>query len=112
MPDESLFDLAGRRALVTGGSRGIGAATARLLARAGADVAITYRTRQADAEAVAAEIAALGRRASVHRVELADREGTWTRRSTRIASALGRPRHLRRQRRHLAVGRSRGARHA
>jgi 3-oxoacyl-[acyl-carrier protein] reductase len=73
MPDETPFALAGRRALVTGGSRGIGAATARLLARAGADVAITYRSRQADAEVVAAAVAALGRRASVHRVELADR---------------------------------------
>ena len=73
MPDESAFELSGRRALVTGGSRGIGAATARLLARRGADVALTYRTRQADAEVVAAEIAALGRRSSVHRVELTDR---------------------------------------
>lgn len=73
MPDESLFALAGRRALVTGGSRGIGAATARLLARQGADVALTYRTRVADAKAVAAEITALGRRASVHRVELANK---------------------------------------
>ena len=73
MPDDSLFTLAGKRALVTGGSRGIGAATARLLARSGADVAITYRTRQADADVVAAEIAALGRRASAHRIELADR---------------------------------------
>jgi len=73
MPDDSLFDLAGRRALVTGGSRGIGAATVRLLARGGADVALTYRTRQADAEVVAAEVAAVGRRSSVHRVELADR---------------------------------------
>ena len=73
MPDETPFALAGRRALVTGGSRGIGAATARLLARAGADVAITYRSRQADADVVAAEVASLGRRSSVHRVELADR---------------------------------------
>lgn len=73
MPDDALFRLSGRRALVTGGSRGIGAATARLLARCGADVAITYRSRQGDAEAVAAEIAACGRRAAVHRVELADR---------------------------------------
>ena len=74
MPDDSLFSLAGTRALVTGGSRGIGAATARLLAQKGADVAITYRTRQADAEAVAAELTAVGRRASIHRIELADRK--------------------------------------
>ena len=73
MPDESMFTLAGRRAFVTGGSRGIGAATARLLARQGADVALTYRTRLADAKAVAAEITALGRRASVHRVELSNK---------------------------------------
>jgi 3-oxoacyl-[acyl-carrier protein] reductase len=73
MPDDSPFALAGRRALVTGGSRGIGSATARLLARLGADVAITYRTRQADAERVAAEVAALGGRSSVHGIELADR---------------------------------------
>ena len=72
MPDESMFGLQGRRALVTGGSRGIGAATARLLARAGADVAITYRTRKADADAVAAQVSALGRSASVHPVQLAD----------------------------------------
>ena len=55
MPDESLFSLTKRRALVTGGSRGIGAATARLLARLGAAVALTYCTRKADADAVEAE---------------------------------------------------------
>jgi 3-oxoacyl-[acyl-carrier protein] reductase len=47
-----LIDLSGKAVLVTGGSRGIGAATARMLAAAGAHVAITYRTRRADAEAV------------------------------------------------------------
>jgi 3-oxoacyl-[acyl-carrier protein] reductase len=73
MPEQSLFDLTGRRALVTGGSRGIGAATVRLLARHGADVALTWRTRKADADAVAADVCALGRRCSVHQVELADR---------------------------------------
>ncbi len=57
-----MISLAGRTALVTGGSRGIGRATALLLARAGADVALTYLSRAGDAEAVADEIRALGRR--------------------------------------------------
>ncbi|HEV3343101.1 MAG TPA: SDR family oxidoreductase [Pirellulales bacterium] len=54
---------AGRIALVTGGSRGIGRATALRLASEGADVAISYSTRSAAAESVVAEIASLGRRA-------------------------------------------------
>jgi 3-oxoacyl-[acyl-carrier protein] reductase len=58
-----MIELKGRTALVTGGSRGIGRATALLLARAGADVALTYHSRAADAEAVAASIRAMGRRA-------------------------------------------------
>ena len=54
---------AGRIALVTGGSRGIGRATALRLASEGADVAISYASRSAAAEAVMAEIKSLGRRA-------------------------------------------------
>jgi len=55
-------DLTGRKALVTGGSRGIGAAVALLLAEAGADVAVNY-VRNADAaDKVAAAIARLDRR--------------------------------------------------
>jgi 3-oxoacyl-[acyl-carrier protein] reductase len=50
-------------ALVTGGSRGIGRATALRLAREGADVAISYASRLHDAEQVVAEIQALGRKA-------------------------------------------------
>jgi 3-oxoacyl-[acyl-carrier protein] reductase len=58
-----MIALDGRTALVTGGSRGVGRAVALMLARAGADVAIGYRSRAAQAEAVAKEIGALGRRA-------------------------------------------------
>ena len=52
-----------RVALVTGGSRGIGRATALRLAREGADVAISFVTRSAEAAEVVAEIRGLGRRA-------------------------------------------------
>lgn len=58
-----ILDLRGRRALVTGASRGIGAATVRLLAAAGADVVIGYRARAADAERVATEARDAGVRA-------------------------------------------------
>ncbi len=67
-----MIALAGRTALVTGGNRGIGRATALLLARAGADVAITYFQRAAEAETVVAEIRAFGRRALALGGDLAD----------------------------------------
>jgi 3-oxoacyl-[acyl-carrier protein] reductase/pteridine reductase len=57
--------LAGKTAFVTGGARRVGRDLALTLARAGADVAISYRTSQDEAAQTAAEIAALGRRAVV-----------------------------------------------
>lgn len=56
-------DLTNRVALVTGGSRGIGAAVAVGLAQAGADVAVNYLERADAANSVCGEIAALGRKA-------------------------------------------------
>lgn len=57
------YELSGKRALVTGASRGLGKAIALTLARSGADVAITYEKSVEKAEAVAQEISQLGRKA-------------------------------------------------
>jgi NAD(P)-dependent dehydrogenase (short-subunit alcohol dehydrogenase family) len=57
--------------IVTGGSRGIGAATARLAAKAGYDVCINYVRDAAAAERVAAEVRAAGRRALVVQADVA-----------------------------------------
>lgn len=64
--------LTGKVALVTGGSRGIGAATAMALAAQGADVALTYANSADKAEAVVAKITALGRRGVAIAADSAD----------------------------------------
>ncbi len=64
--------LAGKRALVTGGSRGIGAAIARRLATEGADVALTYERSADKAAAVVKEIEALGRKGFAIAADSAD----------------------------------------
>jgi len=67
-----MLDLKGKRALVTGGSRGIGAAIAQALAENGADVAITYRNSPERAEGVISVIRKLGRRGLAVQADSAD----------------------------------------
>jgi len=67
-----MSSLQGKAALVTGGSRGIGAAIARKLAESGADVALTYVRSAEKARAVAASIERAGRRVRVITADSAD----------------------------------------
>lgn len=71
----SPFSLTGKRAVITGGSRGIGGAVTRLLATAGADVCIGYHSRSADAERLATDCRALGVRATTHASDLGTAAG-------------------------------------
>ncbi len=87
-----MITLGGRTALVTGGSRGIGRATALMLAEAGADVGITYHTRDGEAADVARKIRALGRRAYAGGGDLSEPE-TATRLVREASVALG-PIHI------------------
>ncbi len=66
------MSLIGKRALVTGGSRGIGAAIAKALAAEGADVAITYEKSETAANEVVKAIEALGRKATAIQADNAD----------------------------------------
>ena len=68
-----MIDLSGKRAFVTGGGRGIGRATALLLARAGAIVAVGYRSRKADAEETLRAVGQAGGRAVGVAGDLGDR---------------------------------------
>jgi 3-oxoacyl-[acyl-carrier protein] reductase len=65
--------LEGKTALVTGGSRGIGAAVARELARAGATVVVGFRSGKQEAEAIASEVGGRAVQADVSNVEDAKR---------------------------------------
>lgn len=67
-----MITLSGKRALVTGGSRGIGGATSLLLAECGADVVVHYRSRAASADAMVGRVRALGRRAIAEPADLAE----------------------------------------
>jgi NAD(P)-dependent dehydrogenase (short-subunit alcohol dehydrogenase family) len=72
---------------VTGGSRGIGAATARLAAARGYDVALTYLSRADDARAVVRDVEGHGRRAIAVQADVADEAGLVA--AFRSADALG-----------------------
>ncbi|MBV9992709.1 MAG: 3-oxoacyl-ACP reductase FabG [Alphaproteobacteria bacterium] len=81
------FSLAGKTAVVTGGSRGIGRAIALGLAEAGADVVLTYRENRGEAEKVVAGIEALGRRALAVQMDVTDRASVEA--AAKDARALG-----------------------
>jgi 3-oxoacyl-[acyl-carrier protein] reductase len=65
--------LEGKRAFVTGGTRGIGAALCEVFAREGADVAFNYHTREDLAEVIAQKIQSHGRRALSYKIPVTDR---------------------------------------
>ncbi len=69
-----MYSLQGRTALVTGASRGIGAAIARILGQMGADVAVNHLDDGAMAGQVVAELTAMGRRAAAFDVDVARKD--------------------------------------
>lgn len=83
-----LFDLTGRKALVTGGATGIGEGIALALADAGADVALTYRSHQPDATLAAIE--SKGRKAAAVKADFTGMDEAAAEEVTRFAAdALG-----------------------
>jgi NAD(P)-dependent dehydrogenase (short-subunit alcohol dehydrogenase family) len=83
-----MTELTGKLALVTGGSRGIGAAVAVALADRGADVAITYNSSPEDAATVVKQIEAAGRRGFAIEADAAD-AGAVVEAVTRAHDVLG-----------------------
>lgn len=69
-----MINLEGRKALVTGGSRGIGRATAILFARAGSDVALNYLSHEEAAEKVRGEIGKIGRDCLIFKADISRKD--------------------------------------
>lgn len=67
-----MIDLSGRKAIITGGSRGIGRATTVLFARAGADIALSYQSREDAAREVQAAVEGFGRECLIFQVDVAE----------------------------------------
>lgn len=72
MSDTNPFALAGKRAVITGGSRGIGGSIAKLFAQAGAEVAICHFKDSAGAESLSAAFSSMGARLRVMECDVAD----------------------------------------
>jgi len=89
MSEPVLKPLEGRGVLVTGASSGIGRAIAVAAARAGADVALTYRSNAAGARDTEAQIRACGRKAITFQIDLAD-EAALSRLGASARDGLGR----------------------
>lgn len=85
---EAALPLAGRLALVTGSSRGIGRATALRLARLGADVAVNFRSDAEGGADTRAAVEALGRRSGAFAANVSD-EADVTRLFAEVEAALG-----------------------
>ncbi|PIU33155.1 hypothetical protein COT04_01635 [Candidatus Shapirobacteria bacterium CG07_land_8_20_14_0_80_39_12] len=71
---KKMFELTGKKALVTGASRGIGQGIALALAKQGADVAVNFHSKAQEAEVVVASIKALGRDSFTVQADVSDLE--------------------------------------